>query len=67
MDEFVNKEVIVETDGFRESEQSWKEVLLDLKYRGLTQEPKIVIGDGVVGFWKGIFEPQISFNRCLRW
>ena len=45
------KELIAVTDGFRESEQSWKELLLDCKNRGLEIEPSLAIGDGALGFW----------------
>jgi len=41
-------------DGYRESEQSWKELLLDLKARGLEHGPELAIGDGALGFWKAI-------------
>ena len=51
------KELVVLADGFRESEQSWKEVLLDLKCRGFTIDPKLAIGDGALGFWKAL--PQV--------
>ncbi len=51
------KELVVLADGFRESEQSWKEVLLDLKRRGLTIDPKLAVGDGALGFWKAL--PQV--------
>lgn len=51
------KELVALTDGFRESEESWKEVLLDLKRRGLTIDPKLAIGDGALGFWKAL--PQV--------
>jgi putative transposase len=46
------KELIAISDGFRESEESWKELLLDCKARGLTLDPKLAIGDGALGFWK---------------
>ncbi len=49
-----NKELIAVSDGYRESVQSWKEVLLDLKGRGLTIEPKLAIGDGAMGFWSAL-------------
>jgi putative transposase len=42
------------TDGDRESEQSWRELLLDLKPRGLTIGPELAIGDGGLGFWKAL-------------
>ena len=45
------KELIAMTDGYRESEQSWKELLLEAKNRGLTMEPKCATGDGALGFW----------------
>ena len=41
----------------RKSEASWKELLLDLKDRGLTVDPKLAIGDGSLGFWKAL--PQV--------
>jgi putative transposase len=48
------KELIAITDGYRESEQSWKELLLDVKARGLEVEPHLAIGDGALGFWKAM-------------
>jgi putative transposase len=48
------KELLAVADGFRESEQSWSEVLLDLKQRGLTKAPKLAIGDGALGFWAAL-------------
>ncbi len=51
------KEFLALTDGFRESEESWKAVLLDVKRRGLTIDPHLVIGDGALGFWKAL--PQV--------
>jgi transposase-like protein len=45
------KELITVQDGYRESEQSWSELLLDLKQRGLTTAPKLAVGDGALGFW----------------
>jgi len=48
------KELIAVQDGQRESEQSWKELLLDVQARGLTIEPKLAIGDGALGFWKAV-------------
>src|ERR1700733_5407463 len=48
------KELIAISDGYRESEQSWKELLLDCKARGLEVEPHLAIGDGALGFWKAI-------------
>ena len=54
------KELLALTDGYRESEASWKELLLDLQERGLTVDPKLAIGDGSLGFWKAL--PQV-FGR----
>lgn len=48
------KELIAVVDGYRESEQSWAELLLDLKHRGLTTPPKLAIGDGALGFWAAL-------------
>jgi putative transposase len=48
------KELIAIADGYRESEQSWKELLLDCKARGLEIEPSLAIGDGALGFWKAM-------------
>jgi len=48
------KEVIAISDGFRESEQSWSEVLLSLKNRGLEHAPLLAIGDGALGFWNAL-------------
>jgi putative transposase len=48
------KELIALSDGYRESEQSWKELLLDCKARGLEIEPHLAIGDGALGFWKAM-------------
>jgi putative transposase len=56
-DEKGNKELVGIWDGYRESEQSWKELLLDLKRRGLKNGPKLAIGDGGLGFWKAL--PQV--------
>jgi putative transposase len=48
------KELIAVADGYRESEQSWKELLLDVRARGLDVEPNLAIGDGALGFWKAM-------------
>src|SRR3954454_13744698 len=48
------KDLIAIADGYRESEQSWKELLLDCKARGLEVEPSLAIGDGALGFWKAM-------------
>lgn len=51
------KELIALSDGYRESEESWREVLLDLKTRGMNVDPALAIGDGALGFWKAL--PQV--------
>ena len=60
------KELIALTDGERESAQSWSELLLDVKRRGLASEPKLAIGDGALGFWKALAEvfPTTKEQRC---
>ena len=60
------KELIAIQDGHRESEQSWKELLLDVQARGLTIEPKLAIGDGALGFWKAVRQvwPTTAEQRC---
>ena len=53
-------------DGMRESTQSWREVLLDLKHRGLQTPPKLAVGDGALGFWSALDEvyPETRHQRC---
>ena len=53
-------------DGVRESTQSWREVLLGLKARGLTIAPKLAVGDGALGFWAALSEiyPETRQQRC---
>jgi transposase-like protein len=60
------KELLAITDGYRESAQSWKELLLDCKVRGLTVPPKLAIGDGGLGFWAALREvyPSTREQRC---
>ena len=60
------KELIALHDGMRESEQSWTELLLDLKARGLTDAPKLATGDGALGFWKALAKvfPSTRQQRC---
>lgn len=60
------KELVAINDGFRESKQSWRELLLDLQSRNLKYEPKLAIGDGALGFWGAINEifPKTSHQRC---
>lgn len=49
-----SKELIAIVDGYRESEQSWYELLVDLKHRGLALAPKLAVGDGALGFWAAL-------------
>jgi putative transposase len=60
------KELIAVLDGHRESEQSWKTLLLDVKSRGLTIDPKLATGDGALGFWKALPQvfPTTRGQRC---
>jgi putative transposase len=60
------KELIAVADGYRESEQSWKALLLDAKARGLVVDPKLATGDGALGFWKAIDQvyPTTRAQRC---
>ncbi len=60
------KELVGLSDGIRESAQSWKELLLDLKRRGLTMAPQLAVADGALGFWKAIDEvwPKTRAQRC---
>ncbi len=53
-DEIGNKDVVGLSDGYRESKQSWLELLLDLKRRGLIVSPRLATGDGALGFWKAL-------------
>src|SRR6202045_1698784 len=46
------KELVGFTDGARESAHDWRDLLLDLKRRGLDAPPRLVIADGALGFWK---------------
>jgi putative transposase len=60
------KELIAMADGYRESEQSWKELLWDVKSRGLVIDPKLATGDGALGFWKALPQvfPTTRTQRC---
>ncbi len=60
------KELIGIADGFRESEQSWSELLLKLKSRGLVVEPKLAVADGALGFWAAARKvwPTTREQRC---
>ena len=60
------KELLGLQTGMRESGQSWKELLADLKARGLATAPDIAVGDGALGFWKALDEafPLTRHQRC---
>jgi len=53
-------------EGFRESKQSWKALLLSLRDRGLKTPPKLGVGDGAMGFWAALAEvfPTTRAQRC---
>jgi putative transposase len=61
-----HKELLAVMDGYRESEQSWRELLIDLKQRGLTLAPQLATGDGALGFWAALRKvyPQTREQRC---
>jgi len=60
------KELVALSDGIRESSASWRELLLDLKARGLTAGPLLAAGDGAMGFWAALDEvyPGTRHQRC---
>ena len=60
------KELLALESGFRESELSWTELLVDLKHRGLKIAPKLAVGDGALGFWKALSKVygQTRWQRC---
>jgi putative transposase len=61
-----HKELLAVQDGYRESTQSWTELLVDLKQRGLTSAPKLATGDGALGFWAALRQvyPETREQRC---
>lgn len=60
------KELIAVADGYRESEQSWLELLLAVRSQGVTVDPKTATGDGALGFWKALAQvyPTTRAQRC---
>lgn len=60
------KELVAVEDGFRESSESWYELLSDLRSRGLKEGPMLAIGDGALGFWNAVFKvyPETKHQRC---
>ncbi len=65
-DSFGNKELLAVSDGYRESAQSWKEILLDLRSRGLEKAPVLAVCDGAMGFQAAAAEvwPETRIQRC---
>ncbi|WP_322028205.1 transposase, partial [Burkholderia sp. BCC1977] len=61
-----SKERVALADGYRESKDSWVELLLDLKARGLQAGPLLAVGDGAMGLWGALEEvfPQTRHQRC---
>ncbi|HZV55151.1 MAG TPA: IS256 family transposase [Rhodocyclaceae bacterium] len=60
------KELVGFQVGARESAQSWRELLIDVKQRGLRIAPQVAVGDGALGFWKALDEvfPGTRHQRC---
>ena len=60
------KELLGFQVGVRESAQSWRELLIDLKARGLVIAPELAVADGALGFWKALDEvfPGTRHQRC---
>ena len=60
------KELVGFTDGARESAHDWRDLLLDLKRRGLHGAPELMVADGALGFWKAAGEvwPKAAEQRC---
>ena len=60
------KERVAIDDGLRESKESWRALLLDLKERGLQHGPLLAVGDGAMGFWAALEEvfPATRAQRC---
>ena len=65
-DESGRKELLAVSDGYAESKASWREILLDVKRRGLKIGPKLAVGDGALGFWAALREvyPGCREQRC---
>jgi transposase-like protein len=65
-DSFGNKELLAVSDGYRESTQSWKEILRDLRSRGLEKAPALAVCDGAMGFQAAAAEiwPETRIQRC---
>ncbi|HID68501.1 MAG TPA: IS256 family transposase, partial [Roseibacterium sp.] len=65
-DQWGNKDILGLVDGYRESSQSWRELLLDLQRRGLRKAPDLAVGDGALGFWNALREVfgEAREQRC---
>ena len=61
------KELVAIEDGYRESEQSWKEVLEKLKRQGLEEWPSVATGDGAMGFWRAFRKVCTSTREQRCW
>lgn len=61
-----HKELVAIQDGYRESEASWQELLVDLKQRGLETPPELAVGDGALGFWSALSKvfPKTRQQSC---
>ena len=61
-----HKELVGMAAGYRESELSWKELMLQVKDQGLQYDPQLAIGDGALGFWKALPQvwPTTKKQRC---
>jgi putative transposase len=61
-----NKHFLAIDEGFRESTESWKALLMGLRDRGMTIPPKLAVGDGAMGFWTALSEvfPETRHQRC---
>src|SRR3712207_2157842 len=60
------KELVGFQVGLRESAQSWRELLVGVKARGLAIAPEVAVGDGALGFWRALEEvfPSTRHQRC---
>jgi transposase-like protein len=61
------KELVAIEGGYRESELSWSQLLLNLKGRGLQLGPKLAVGDGALGFWKALTKVYGSCRAQRCW
>jgi putative transposase len=65
-DKYGKKHLLALNDGYRESKESWSNILLDMQSRGMNTSPKLAVGDGAMGFWAAMREifPDTSEQRC---